>query len=298
MIKLNSHEIKFKTFPNGESFADIEKTVVEPTKHSNTIFFRFETDKDIFNLMCVKDFVDENWFNMPCHLIMPYIPYSRMDRQEENRLFTLKTFARLINSMNFASVIVWEPHSEVAPALIDRIHIINKTAQLALFAMGNEIGFIWGGLRETLPALNSTNDIFPKGEEKGIYFIYPDAGAEKRYTKQLKYPKVLTCSKNRDFDTGNIQSITLNGAANAQDCRVAIIVDDISSRGGTFVGCASELHKHLPNLERVILCVAHCENAIYDGDVLAGKDIDKVYTTDSILDIREGYEEKLEVIKV
>lgn len=297
MIKLNNHEIKFKTFPNGESFADIEKFVVEPTNRSNVIFFKFEDDKDIFNLMCVKDYVDEHWFNMPCHLIMPYIPYSRMDRQEENRLFTLKTFAKFINSMNFSSVTVWEPHSEVAPALIDRIHVINKTAQLALLAMGNEVNVIWGGDKGSLSSLSDTNYIFPKGEEKGIYFVYPDAGAEKRYTKQLKYPKVLTCSKNRDFNTGNIQSITLNGAENAQDCKVAIIIDDISSRGGTFVGCASELRKYLPNLEKVILCVAHCENAIYDGVVLTGTDIDKVYTTDSILDERTGFEDKMEVIK-
>lgn len=293
MIELNKNKITFKTFPNGESFADINPYEVESQNGRNVIFFKFEDNKDIFNLMCVKDFVDEHWPDIPCHLIMPYIPFSRMDRQEENRLFTLKTFTKLINSMSFSSVTVWEPHSDVSPALINRVRVVNKSASLALLAMRKEIGISSSFSSSFISDLEKE-----KGKEKGIYFVFPDAGAEKRYSKQLKFPNVLTCSKTRDFETGEIKEIRLNGYEKAQDCRVAIIIDDICSKGGTFIGCASELRKHLPNLEKVILCVTHCENVIYDGSVLSGKEIDKVYATESILEKRKEWGEKMEVIEV
>ena len=130
MIKLNNKEVDFKIFPNGESFADmpIDKFCVVNGK-SPEIFFKFENDEDLFYLSCVKDYVDNYWPNEPCTLIMPYIPYSRMDRQEETRLFTLKTFAKIINSMNFSSVEVWEPHSDVSIALIDRVKVNTSQRQ-------------------------------------------------------------------------------------------------------------------------------------------------------------------------
>ena len=296
MITLNGTKIKFKTFPNGESFADIDRKTVNPMKNSNTILFEFESDKDIFSLMCIKDFVDENWPAVPCHLIMPYIPYSRMDRQEEQRLFTLKSFAKLINSMNFASVTVWEPHSDVSAALLNRVRVINKSACLALLAMRNEIKYSSVSTEYSSRSLYISELEKEKGKEKGIYFVFPDAGAEKRYSKQIKYPNILTCSKMRDFETGEIKKIELNGYEKAQDCRVAIIVDDLCSRGTTFVSTAAQLREYLPHLEKVILCVTHCENTIYEGSVLSGKEIDEVYTTDSIVNEREG-EKKLKIIK-
>ena len=287
MIKLNGETIEFGIFPNGESYADIPKYKVEPEDNINEIYFKFENDRDIFQLICVKDFVDENWYDMPCKLIMPYVPYSRMDRQEENRLFTLKSFAKIINSMNFSSVTIYEPHSEVSPALIERVRVVNKSAELALLAMRNVLGLKGSDwFNSYISDTDFTlNGLLRRAKEAGIYLVYPDAGAEKRYSKQIPYDKVLTCNKHRDFNTGRIDSIVVNGTENAQDCKIAIIVDDLCSKGGTFVGSASELRKHLPNLETVILCVTHCEDTIFQGTVLSGADIDKVYTTNSLLPI-------------
>ncbi len=302
MIKLNGFEIPFKEFPNGESFADVydmivpyqSKCVSESFSRDffneggyNKIHLKFENDTDIFHLFCVKEYVDTKWPNLPCILEMPYIPYSRMDRQEEKRLFTLKTFANIINSMNFQYVKVMEPHSEVSAALIDRVKVENKSADLALKAMADILGLNGSSWFQDYSHSEdfSLNGMFKRAREAGIYFVYPDAGAEKRYRKQIKYDKVLTCSKDRDFNTGNIKSIVVNGAEQAQDCKIAIIVDDLSSRGGTFCGAADALRKVIPTIEQVILCVTHCENTIYDGDVLKGSLVDKVYTTNSILTV-------------
>lgn len=307
MIKLNGFAIDFKVFPNGESFADIPESIV-PYSYDiyredfetytykngyNKIHLKFESDDDIYHLFCIKDYVDTKWPNLPCILEMPYIPYSRMDRQEEKRLFTLKTFANIINSMNFVSVRVMEPHSEVSVALIDRVTVENKSADLALKAMRDVLGLVgtcW--FHESISGEIDMNkaDLFKRARTAGVYFIYPDAGAEKRYRKQIKYDRVLTCSKDRDFNTGRINSIEINGADKISDCKIAIIVDDLSSKGGTFCGAAQALRKAFPNIEHIILCVTHCENTIYEGNVLSGVDIDKVYTTNSIL-VEPGFYE-------
>lgn len=286
MILLNGFTVEFKQFPNGETYADCSPRMINNI--TNKIYFKFENDTDIFHLMCVKDFVDNHSYLTPCHLIMPYIPYSRMDRQEEERLFTLKSFAKIINSMGFDTVIVSEPHSEVSPALIDRIIVKNKSTELAILAMMNVLGLKGTSWMDDIPYSDEDftfRGLLRKAKEAGIYLVYPDAGAEKRYSKQIKYDKVLTCNKHRDFNTGNIDSIILNGAEQAQDCKIAIIVDDLCSKGGTFIGTAIELRKNLPELEQIILCVTHCENTIYEGQVLSGIEIDKVYTTNSILNV-------------
>ena len=73
MIKLNGREIVFGKFPNGETYADVEVSRVN-TKGENSIYFKFEDDTDIFHLMCVKDFVNDNAYDIPCHLI--YVNWS------------------------------------------------------------------------------------------------------------------------------------------------------------------------------------------------------------------------------
>lgn len=285
MIMLNNVTVNFKDFPNGESFADV--SVAELNCDLNSIQVKFENDKDLLYLLFLKDFIDDNYPKSTVILQMAYIPYSRMDRKEENRLFTLKSFARMVNRMGFDSVEVMEPHSEVSVGLIDRVHVINKSAELALIAMRDALGLkgcAWFDDSSDREGHN-LQGLFKAAEEAGIYLVYPDAGAEKRYKKQIKYAKVLTCSKERDFNTGNIKSIFVNGAENAQDCKIAIIVDDLCSKGGTFVGSAIALKEGIPSLITVILCVAHCENTIYEGKILSEDIIDKVYTTDSIFTI-------------
>ena len=51
-----------------------------------------------------------------------------MDRvKTESDVFTLKYFAKFINSMNFDAVSVLDPHSYVSEALIDRILVQRPT---------------------------------------------------------------------------------------------------------------------------------------------------------------------------
>ncbi len=77
------------------------------------------------------------------------------------------------------------------------------------------------------------------------------------------------------------------------DCirdRKILIVDDISSKGGTFYFSAKKL-KELGAGE-IYLYISHCENTILEGDVLTSGLIKRVFTTNSIFTKKD---ERIEV---
>ena len=108
---------------------------------------------------------------------MPYIPYSRMDRKEENRLFTLKSVAKFINELNFKKVIVWEPHSNVSTALFDRIAVVNKSAEITWKVLTQ-----LSGVTSTSMKMYDDPYIAIKEEckKKKIFLVFPDDGAAKK----------------------------------------------------------------------------------------------------------------------
>lgn len=277
MFMLNGQEISIGMFPNRECYIDMQPCEVSSAR----LYFKYEGDGDLLHLKFLKDFLDEQ--GVKTHLIMPYFPYSRMDRKEEARLFTLKSVAGLINGLNFASVTVWEPHSDVCVALLDRVRVVNKTRELALAAMRDI-------LDKGLDA--SDEEILAAAAKQNIYLVYPDAGAAKRYSKQFAYDRVLECHKERDFITGGIKSLKIAGPS-AIDCSAAIIVDDLCSKGGTFLLTASAL-KETYQVEHIYLTVTHTEDNVFNGSLLTTDLIDRVYTTDSIL---SGEHPKLKVLK-
>ena len=84
------------------------------------IVARLQSSDDIMELLLLTDALREQGFDH-IDLFMPYIPYARQDRYcAGGDAFSLKVFAGLVNSRDFAEVIVLDPHSDVATALIDR----------------------------------------------------------------------------------------------------------------------------------------------------------------------------------
>lgn len=251
MIKLNGNVIEIEKFPNKEVLIKGDQFKYY---NVNDIVFKFETNEDLISLMLVKKHLDEQ--GCKSKLTIGYMPYSRMDRTEGKVVFTLKYICQFINDLNFNKVYIFEPHSDVMVALLDRCEVINKSADITLQLMKSlEFG---------------END----------YLFYPDAGAEKRYSKQISYKNILSASKVRDFETGFIKSMTITGEIPKKPFRV-IIVDDLCSRGGTFMLAAQKL-KEIGATE-VYLVVTHCENTIFEGDILTTDLITEVHTTNSIL---------------
>jgi ribose-phosphate pyrophosphokinase len=253
MIFLNGERIEIKKFPNGEALMKSEG--LRLSSDVNEIKVNFENDEDITHLIFLKGHLDE--MKAKCSLVIPYMPYSRMDRTEGVMVFTLKHLCKVINSLSFESVTIYEPHSEVTVALLDRIKVVNMSQILA------------ERLLEEL-----------KADEEDIYIVYPDAGAAKRYGKQISYDKLLTAVKERDFKTGYIKKLEINGDTPNKSFK-AIIVDDLCSKGGTFVLTASKLKEM--GASEIYLVITHCEDTIFQGELLTGDLIKGIYTTNSIL---------------
>ena len=192
------------------------------------------------------------------YLYMPYIPNARMDRvKKENEIFTLKYFAQTINSLHFDKVEVLDPHSDVSVALFNKIHVESPNRMI----------------ETAVKKIASDN----------LMMFYPDAGSMKRYSSAVHLPYTFGI-KNRDW-------FLYGGANNKIDI---LIVDDICSKGGTFYHSALKL-KEL-GAANIYLYVTHCENSIYDGELLKNNGlIEKIYTTDSILTNTES--PKIELVE-
>lgn len=263
MILLDGHVIDFKKFPNGETLIDGTQ-LANPNLISH-IVLKFEDDSDLIKLMFIKRHLDEK--GLGAYLSILYAPYSRMDRVEDDSVFTLKYVAEFINSLDFEKVIVYEPHSDVTPALLDRCVVEYPTRELVTKAI-SDVGF----------------DVLTD------YIYYPDAGAQKRYSKFFQC-KTLVGYKERDFKTGHIKSLDVLGTVDKKDFKV-IMVDDLCSKGGTFMLGAQKLKEM--GAGELYLVVGHCENTIFDGDILKTNLLTKVFTTDSILTLFD-YTKKIDV---
>jgi ribose-phosphate pyrophosphokinase len=126
---------------------------------------------------------------------------------------------------------------------------------------------------------------------KDLVAFYPDEGSMKRYSGMVNLPYAFGIKK-RNWETGKIEGLDVAGAVDQIAGKDILIVDDICSRGGTFYHSAKKLKDLGAN--DIYLYVSHCENTIFEGDLLKGDLIKKVYTTDSIFTKEH---EKIEVLK-
>jgi len=269
MILVNRKEVEFIKFPNGETQIKVD-SLPERGWLIQSISLKYENDSDLIKLMLVKNYLDACDRLSTDKLIIYYMPYSRMDRSENGSPFTLKYITNFINSLGFKKVVVIEPHSDVTPALLNNAEslyinfdLIEKVKEEVLF-----------------------------NEDKD-YIVFPDAGASKRYSK-MKARNTLFCNKIRDFETGDIKGLELVGDTSKAYGRTAIIVDDLSSYGGTFIHTADRLREE--GFVEVNLLVAHAENSIFERNDRTGKllfeHVDKIFTTDSILTKQNEWQNK------
>lgn len=245
MILVSGKEVKVERFPNGE--ARIDKASIEEGIKIVPVTLIYESDLDLINLMLIRRVLRK-----PAFLSIWYMPYSRMDRSSASYLFSLKYICEFINWLDFESVIIYDSHSDVTPALLN--NSINVS---------------------TVPYLLKQTD-FNKDKD---YVFFPDAGAQKRYSSLIKAKNELTGYKRRNFQTGKIEKYEIHGKVK-RGSRV-FIIDDLCSKGKTFISAATELVRE--GAGNIYLVVPHCEKTIFSGELLTCGLIDKVYTTNSTL---------------
>jgi len=254
MIKLNGTVLHFTKFPNGETKMN-ETQIIREVGDYNNVFLTYEDDSDLIRLMLVRMYLGN--LGVCSQLSISYMPYSRMDRSKDNSAFTLQYVADFINALKFDAVTIFEPHSDVTPALINNCRVTYPSIEI-LGRVKKEIGF------------DEFHDV--------IYL--PDSGAEKRYSSMITVRNSVVGIKHRNFETGRIERLQIVGDVPYKNFK-AIMVDDLCSYGGTFVLGAKALQE--AGASEIYLVVTHCENSIYDGEVFENDLIDKVFTTDSII---------------
>lgn len=277
MIKIGNQVIDIGSFPDGTILMKYEPGLGPFLP----IIWRYENDREFLALIyLVKHLNSLGYDRLELH--MPYIPNARMDRvKNRDDVFTLKYFAELLNSLNFEAVYVVDPHSSVSEALINNLHVIRPDGNILAALL--KIGVVKATCYDP-------KNFLPK-EAYSLTMFYPDEGACKRYSGMIELPYAFGI-KRRNWETGVIEGLDVAGAVDQIAGKDILIVDDICSRGGTFLHSAKKLKELGAN--DIYLYVSHCENTILEGDLLKGDLIKRVYTTDSIF---TKSHEKIEVLK-
>lgn len=265
-------ELEYKSFvfPGGEVGVKFTTSLqlLKYLPDKIRIMLRAKEPKDLIELAMVKDAVERAYDHTGIQLVLPYIPYARQDRVcDKGEAFSLKVFANYLNYLNFESVKVYDPHSDVAPALINNVIVVT---------MDEIITNDYNGLRSLL----LHGDRRPQ-------LASPDAGANKKVAKlarALGIADYLRCDKLRDLATGKIIETKVYLEADEQCRYEVLIVDDICDGGATFIELAKVLKAN--GAKKVGLYVTH---GIFSRGVshLFENGIDEIWTTNSVISVED-----------
>lgn len=217
-------------FPGGEIKVTIPQIQLCHNQHVRIEAMLISSD-DIMTLVMLKDALTRGLCRH-VRLTMPYIPYARQDRVcNPGEAFSLHAFSKLINSLNFDSVVVYDAHSSVSTLMLDRC--VNVPSEDLMI---NNPVYKW--LTD-----NDYADI-------PVYLVSPDAGAaEKSLAIKSKFPQIkdiIYAQKVRDPLTGEILKTVVNDVPKDISRAKLLICDDIGDGFGSFLPLAQQLREHKP----------------------------------------------------
>ncbi len=240
-------------FPTGEENVFIKEWI--PHFFMNDVYFVVKID-DAFSLMNLGMKVDILRREGCRHIsiVLPYLPYSRQDRYTvHGASFSLKVFARFLNSLNLETVYTVDAHSDVA-GVIDNL--------------------------VDLPIVDCVNNILSNFKDDWPVLLSPDAGATKKIYKVIEKCSdpgrisLYTCEKQRNLSTGEITGISVPNFSGKDKHADVLVIDDICDGGRTFI----EIAKKLPHNVKKYLFVTH--GVFSKNDVFSY--YDKIITTNSM----------------
>ena len=250
-------EIKYEafTFSGGEPHIRIEEFDISELV---IITHRVRTFNDLGLLSIAVDAL-RRLGAKEIELVLPYFPGARQDRvMTPGESLSVKVYADIINGYGLKSITIYDPHSDVTPALLNNCKAIDNHRFVAQIV-------------KALP--------------ENLLLISPDAGASKKIQKLARFlglTDVLECGKKREVKTGKLSGFTVPIEDLGE--RPCLIVDDICDGGGTFIGLGKELKSK--NSGPLFLAISH--GLFSKGfDELLGI-YDKIFTTDSFKDVDGG----------
>lgn len=257
MIKFNGKSLEVTRFTNSESRI---RDIYEDIRDDNVVDFMFETDYTSYNvnedLIMLLFVVDElkKW-SAKATLRFWCMPYQRMDRKCINDIYTLEPVCKYINWLKFDKVIVVDPHSDVTLKLLKNVEAVYPIVNW-LPVIKEKIGF--------------TED---------DYIVFPDEGAQKRYSKYNLGENICYCKKKRNEVTNLIvNSKVVKGSV--KEGSKCIIIDDLCSTGGTLLKCCELLDNM--GASEVYIVVTHCEATCLKTKLLSDSSkVVKLFTSKS-----------------
>ncbi|MCH2032615.1 MAG: ribose-phosphate diphosphokinase [Tenacibaculum sp.] len=252
---LGANQIEFESFvfSGGEPHIKIKTDVKDISEVSLTM--RIKSFNDFGLLICTVDALRRSGVCI-INVFIPYFPGARQDRvMIPGEPLTVKVYAEILNDLCVDKVIVFDPHSEVTPAVLDNCEVVTN--------------------------YNFIEKVVQKiGKE--VLLISPDGGALKKIYKVSEYLggiAVIECSKKRNVTNGKLEGFKVyEEDLQGKDC---LIVDDICDGGGTFMGLAEELKKK--NAGDLYLAVSH---GIFSKGVESLQEhFTQIFTTDSFRDV-------------
>lgn len=262
---------KIDRFPDGQQQVRLEGLEIERMKNSYSsnydvnIFIksRLNNFQDLELICCsVASLTELGIKNI--HLYTPYFLGSRSDRkfEEASNNYLKKVICPIINSLNFQSVTVWDPHSDVLEACLNNFKKINNLALVD----------------------DALSYLIKDEEEDQIVLVSPDAGSYKKIfdvAMNFGIKKIITASKARDLKTGEILQ-TVIPELNQDNNLKYVIVDDICDGGRTFIELAKGIKSSRPTAE-IYLIVTH---GIFSGGFYSLNEVlDGIFCTNSYEDI-------------
>ena len=203
------------TFPGGE----IQVRIEGPPGPADAVTIRADLvdAATLMGLLLLTDAARRHYRDPAIDLVCPYLPYARQDRVAyPGEALSAAVACRLLNAQAYRSVEVWDAHSDVSLALLDRVRH-RPASDFAVSVM-------------------TTRDVV----------VAPDLGAVKRAAAcaRLAGVPLVQAEKTRSTDTGVITGSAVHSGPIGD--RDFLIVDDICDGGRTFIELAKALRPQTP----------------------------------------------------
>lgn len=268
MIRVDGKQVDFKHFNDGTLRLNFS-----PASLFSKIFITwlYDSEEEMSQLYFLVNHLRQSYKASEILLTLPYVPNARMDRVHENKeCFTLKYFCQFINDLKFYKVEIFDPHSNVATALLDRVEVQSP---------------YWD--------IHSLLNTYPS-----TILAFVDEGGYKRYKNIIGENYFIFGVKDREWSSQDIKSMQVLGAKHMIAGHDVLIVDDIVSRGSSLYLLAKQLKEM--DCNNIYAWISHCEDTVLQPHLNGQSLLDipdlitKIYTTNSIYRTNHP---KIEIIK-
>jgi len=272
LVNQEKSYIKYKInkFPDGQQSVDLAGffNITDDIR----IATRLNSFLDLEILICATKAL-RNITTKPIHLYVPYFLGSRSDRKFGlgGVNYLKEVICPIINSLDFATVEVLDPHSDVLEACLNN-YVKHSNFYLA---------------KQALTQIDNKGYYGTNGAKNSVCLVSPDAGAYKKVfdvAQKFNIDNVATATKVRDLKTGQILHTEVpNLPVSTTDEELKyVIIDDICDGGRTFIELAKAIQNQRPNAKLYLVVTHGIFSAGFDE---LGKWFECIYTTNSYKDI-------------